>query len=100
VTLLTHSQFAGQRLFAAELNADYWNIFQVTQLDQRITVCTSEADTLQAAHDLLDTSGAPAPTLRPRVALVQTSVTKRPADSWAKPVERLNLAKIPVAHWP
>jgi anti-anti-sigma factor len=95
VTLLTHSQVAGQRLFAAGLNADYRNIFQVTQLDEGITVYTSEADALQAAHDLLDTSGAPLPALPPRVAPVQASVTKRPTDSWAKPVERLKLAKIP-----
>jgi anti-anti-sigma factor len=95
VTLLTCSRTAGQRLFAAELNAEYQNIFQVAQLDQEITVYASEADALQAAHDLLDTTGVPLPVPPPRVASVQSTVTKRPTDSWAKPVERLNLAEIP-----
>ena len=93
VTLLTRSNAAGQRLFAAELNVDHRNIFQVAQLDQGITVYASEADALQAAHDLLDTLGAPLPTPTPRVAPAQPKVTKRPTDSWAKPVERLNIAE-------
>jgi anti-anti-sigma factor len=59
VKLLTRSNAVRQRLFAAELNVEYRNIFQVTQLDQGITVYASEADALQAAHDLLDTPGAP-----------------------------------------
>jgi anti-sigma B factor antagonist len=77
VTLLARSNVAGQRLFAAELNVDYQNIFQVTQLDQGITVYASEADALQAAHDLLDTTGAPLPTLTPRIASAQPTVVKR-----------------------
>ena len=77
VTLLTRSHAAGQRLFAAELNVDYQNIFQVTQLDQGITVYASEADALQAAHDLLDTTGAPLPTLTPRIASTQPPVVKQ-----------------------
>jgi anti-anti-sigma factor len=93
VALLTRSNAAGQRLFAAELNEDYRNIFQVAQLDQGITVYASEADALQAAHDLLDTPGAPLPTPTPPVAPAQPKVTKRPTDSWAKPVERLNIAE-------
>jgi anti-anti-sigma factor len=93
VTLLTRSNAAGQRLFAAELNVDYRNIFHVAQLDQGITVYASEADALQAAHDLLDTPGAPLPAPTPRVAPAQPKVTKRPTDSWAKPVERLNIAE-------
>jgi anti-anti-sigma factor len=93
VTLLTRSNAAGQRLFAAELNVDHRNIFQVAQLDQGITVYASEADALQAAHDLLDTPGASLPSPTPRVAPAQPKVTKRPTDSWAKPVERLNIAE-------
>jgi anti-anti-sigma factor len=95
VKLLTRSNAAGQHLFAAELNAEHRNIFQVTQLDQGITVYPSEADALKAAHDLLDTPGAPLPTPTPRVAPAQPMVTKRPTDNWAKPVERLDIAKIP-----
>jgi anti-anti-sigma factor len=95
VTLLARSNAAGQRLFAAELNVDYQNIFQVTQLDQGITVYASEADALQAAHDLLDTTGAPLPTLTPRIASAQPPVVKRSTDSWAKAVERLNMGEIP-----
>jgi anti-anti-sigma factor len=93
VALLMRSNAAGQRLFAAELNEDYRNIFQVAQLDQGIIVYASEADALQAAHDLLDTLGAPLPTPTPPVAPAQPKVTKRPTDSWAKPVERLNIAE-------
>lgn len=95
VTLLTRSNDAGQHLFAAELNVDYQNIFQVTQLDQGIRVYPSEADALQAAHDLLDTTGAPRPTVTPRIASTQPAVVKRSTDNWAKPVERLNIAEIP-----
>jgi anti-anti-sigma factor len=93
VTLLTRCNAVGQLLFAAELNVDYRNIFQVTKLDQGITVYASEADALQAAHDLLDTPGAPLPSPTPRVEPAQPKVTKRPTDSWAKPVERLNIAE-------
>jgi hypothetical protein len=77
------------------LNAEYRNIFQVTQLDRGITVYASEADALQAAHDLLDTPGAPPSAPSPNVAPAQSTVTKRPTDSWATPVERLNIAEIP-----
>jgi anti-anti-sigma factor len=95
VTLLARSNAAGQRLFAAELSRAYQNIFQVTQLDQGIPVYASEADALQAAHDLLDTTGAPLPAPARRIAPVQPTVTKRPTDNWAKPVEFLNIAEIP-----
>jgi anti-anti-sigma factor len=95
VTLLTRSNAARQRLFAVELNMEYRNIFQVTRLDQGITVYASEADALKAAHDLLDTPGALRPIPVPRVAPAQPTVTKRSTDSWAKPVERLNVAESP-----
>jgi anti-anti-sigma factor len=95
VKLLTRGNAAGQRLFAVGLNAEYRDIFQVTQLDQGITVYASEADALQAAHDLLDTPGAPISAPSPNVAPAQSTVTKRPTDSWATPVERLNIAEIP-----
>src|SRR5271155_339175 len=42
VALLTRSNAARQRLYAVELNVEYRNIFQVTQLDQGITVYASE----------------------------------------------------------
>jgi anti-anti-sigma factor len=95
VKLLTRSNAVRQRLFAAELNVEYRNIFQVTQLDQGITVYVSEADALQAAHDLLDTPGAPLAAPTSRVAPAQPTVRKRSTDSWAKPVERLNIAETP-----
>ena len=90
VKLLARSKAAGQRLFAAGLNEEYRNIFQVTQVDQAIPVYASEADALRAAHDLLDTPDAPL-----CVAPVQSAVTKRPTHSWAKPVERLNIPEVP-----
>src|SRR5690348_8731033 len=46
VMLLTRAKAAGQRLFAAEMNVDYRNIFQVAQLDPGITVYGTEADAL------------------------------------------------------
>jgi anti-anti-sigma factor len=95
VTLLTRSKAAGQHLFAADLNVEYRNIFQVTQLDQGITVYPSEADALKAAHDMLETSGAPLPTPAPGVEPARPTVTKRPTDNWAKPVERLDIAEKP-----
>jgi anti-anti-sigma factor len=95
VKLLTRGNAAGQRLFAVGLNAEYRNIFRVTQLDRGITVYSSEADALQAARDLLDTPGSPLPAASPDVAPAQPTVTKQPTDSWAKPVERLNIAEIP-----
>ena len=92
VKLLTRGNAAGKRLFAVGLNAEYRNIFRVTQLDRGITVYASEADALQAARDLLDTPGSPLPApSRP----AQPTVTKQPTDSWAKPVERLDIAEIP-----
>jgi hypothetical protein len=77
------------------LNAGYRSIFEVAQLNQEITVYDSEADALQAAHDLLDALGVlvRAPT-RP-VASTQPSVTKRATGAWAEPVDRLNLAEVP-----
>ena len=85
----------GQRLFAVGLNTEYRKIFRVTQLDQGIAVYISEADALRAARDLLDTPGAPLPPSNPSVASVQPAVTKRSTDSWATPVERLDITEIP-----
>jgi anti-anti-sigma factor len=95
VALLTRVKAAGQHLFAAEMNVDYRNIFQVTQLDQGITVYATEADALQAAHELLDTSGAPPPVSTHEVATAQLAVSTRSTGSWAKPVEQLNIAEMP-----
>ena len=95
VKLLTRSNAVGQRLFAVGLNTEYRNIFRVTQLDQGMAVYTSEADALRAARDLLDTPGAPLPPSNPSVAPVQPAVTKRSTDSWATPVERLDIKEIP-----
>jgi anti-anti-sigma factor len=94
--LLTRGKAAGQRLFAVGMSAEYRNIFQVTQLDREITVYTSEANALQAARNLLDSRDAtlPPPTLTDPPA--PSKATDRPADTWAKPVERLNIAEIPV----
>jgi anti-anti-sigma factor len=95
VTLLAHANARGQRLFAVELGNEYENIFQVTQLDQGIAVYATETDALQAAHALLDTPGAPLPRSPSRVAPAQPIVTRRPTDSWAEPVERLNIPEKP-----
>jgi anti-anti-sigma factor len=95
VTLLARSNAAGQSLFAVELSVEYRNIFQVTGLDQGIRVYASEADALQAAHDLLDLPGMPLPTPNLRIASAQPPVRKRPTDNWAQAVERLNIAEIP-----
>lgn len=95
LTLLTRAKAVGQRVFAVGLNVEYREILRVTQLDREITVYHSEAEALQAAHDLLDISDAPLPASTFPVAQVQADVTMRPADSWAKPVERLNIAEIP-----
>jgi len=95
VALLARCNSAGQRLFAVELSVDYQNIFQVTQLDQGITVYACEGDALQAAHDLLNTRGTPLPAPNSRVAPAQPTVTKRPTHSWAKPVEQLDIGEIP-----
>jgi anti-anti-sigma factor len=95
VALLTRAKAAGQRLFAAEMNVDYRNIFQVTQLDQGITVYATEADALQAAHELLDTSGAPPPVSTRGAATAQRVVSMRSTGSWAKPVEQLSIAEMP-----
>lgn len=95
VALLTRAKAAGQRLFAAEMNAGYRNIFQVTQLDQGIPVYTTEADALQAAHELLDVPG-PAPTVpTDGVEIAQRRVSTRSTESWAKPIDRLSIAEIP-----
>ncbi len=95
VALLARCKAARQRLFVVGLNAGYQKIFEVAQLNQGITVYASEADALQAAHDLLDMPGVPpaAPT-RP-VAPTQFTVTNRAMDAWAEPVERLNITEIP-----
>ncbi len=95
VTLVTRANAAGQRLFAVEMNEDYQNIFQVAQLNEAITIYASEADALQAAHDLLDTPAAPRAATPPRSGPAQPTVTKRPTDTWAKPVDRLNILEIP-----
>ncbi|MBV8452671.1 MAG: hypothetical protein JOZ29_10410, partial [Deltaproteobacteria bacterium] len=95
VALLTRAKATGQRLFAAEMNAGYRNIFQVTQLDQGIPVYTTEADALQAAHELLDVPG-PAPTVpTDGVEIAQRRVSTRSTESWAKPIDRLSIAEIP-----
>jgi anti-anti-sigma factor len=95
VALLARCKAARQHLFAVGLNVAYQKIFEVAQLNQGITVYASEADALQAAHDLLDTPGVlrRAPTRRP--ASTQPSVTNRAKDAWAEPVERLKIAEIP-----
>ena len=95
VTLLTRCEEAGQRLFAVGLSKESQNIFEVTQLNERITVYASEADALQAAHDLLDTTGTPLPIPPSQVVPDQPKMPKRPADSWAKPVERLKISEKP-----
>ena len=95
VALLARCNAAGQRLFAVGLNKESRNIFEVTQLNEGITVYASEADALQAAHDLLDTPGAPLPVPPNRVGPDQPKIHKRPTDSWAKPVERLNISEKP-----
>jgi anti-anti-sigma factor len=95
VALLARCKAAGQRLFVVGLNEGYRNIFEVAQLNQGIPVYDSEADALQAAHDLLDAPGAPvrAPT-RP-VVPTQSTVATRATGAWAEPVERLKMAEIP-----
>ena len=95
VTLLTRAKAAGQLLFAAEMNFDYRNIFQVTQLDQGITVYATETDALQAAHELLDTPRARMSAPIPGFANPRRPVRTRSTDSWAKPVDRLNIAEMP-----
>jgi len=95
VALLTRAKAAGQLLFAAEMNAGYRNIFEVTQLDQGIPVYATEADALQAAHELLDVPG-PAPTVpTDGVESAQRRVSTRSTESWAKPIDRLSIAEIP-----
>jgi len=95
VALLTRAKAAGQRLFAAEMNADYRNIFQVTQLDQGIPVYATEADALQAAHELLDAPGPTPPAPTAGVEIAQPRVSTRSTESWAKPVDRLSIAETP-----
>ena len=95
VTLLTRSDAAGRCLYAVELSDEYRNIFQVTGLDQGIAVYASETDALIAAHELLDTPGAPLSIRPPGFAPAQPAVTKRSTDSWAGPVERLSIAERP-----
>jgi anti-anti-sigma factor len=95
VALLTRCKAAGQRLLAVGLNAGYRSIFEVAQLSQEITVYDSEADALQAAHDLLDAPGELVRAPNRPAAPTQPAVSQRATDSWAEPVERLNLAEIP-----
>ena len=95
VTLLTRAKAAGQRLFAAEMNIDYRNIFQVTQLDEGIAVYTTEADALKAAHELLDTPGAAPPVPSDGVEIAERPASTRSTESWAKPVDRLSIVEIP-----
>jgi anti-anti-sigma factor len=95
VTLLTRAKAAGQRLFAAEMNIDYRNIFQVTQLDEGIAVYTTEADALKAAHELLDTPGAAPPVPSDGVGISERPASTRSTESWAKPVDRLSIVEIP-----
>jgi anti-anti-sigma factor len=95
VALLARCNSAGQRLFGVELSVAYQNIFQLTQLDQGITLYASEADALEAAHDLLNTRGTPLPAPTSRAVPAQPTVTKHPTDNWAKPVEQLDIAEIP-----
>jgi anti-anti-sigma regulatory factor len=94
VALLARCKAAGQRLFAVGLNAGYRNIFEVAQLNEGIAVYGSEADALQAAHDLLDGPGVLVRAPNLPISPAQTTVTKRATDAWAEPVERLNLAEI------
>ena len=95
VTLLTRAKAAGQRLFAAEMNIDYRNIFQVTQLDEGIAVYATEADALKAAHELLDIPGAAPPVLSDGVEISERPASTRSTESWAKPVDRLSIAETP-----
>jgi hypothetical protein len=96
VALLARCKAARQRLFAVGLNAGYRNIFEVAQLNQGITVYDSEADALQAAHDLLSAPGELVRASNRPVAPTQSTVTKRATAAWAEPVERLNMVEIPV----
>jgi anti-anti-sigma factor len=95
VRLLTRSKAAGQRIYAVELSEQYRNIFRVTGLDEGIAVYASEADALQVAHELLDIPGAAQPVPPPAVAPAHPAVTKRRTDSWAAPVESLNIGERP-----
>jgi anti-anti-sigma factor len=95
VTLLTRAKAAGQRLFAAEMNIDYRNIFQVTQLDEGIAVYATEADALKAAHELLDIPGAAPPVPSDGVKISERPASTRSTESWAKPVDRLSIVEIP-----
>ena len=95
VGLLARCNSEAQRLCAVELSVEYQKIFRLTQLDQGITVYASEAEALQAAHDLLNARGMPPPAQASRVVPGQPAVTKRSTDSWAVPVEQLDLAEIP-----
>jgi anti-anti-sigma factor len=95
VALLARCNSAAQRLSAVELSVEYQNIFQVTQLDQGITVYASEAEALQAAHDLLKPQGMQPPASACRVVPAQSAIAKRSTDNWAKPVKQLDVAEIP-----
>src|ERR1700739_1450699 len=95
VRLLTRSKAAGQRIYAVELSEQYRNIFLGTGLDEGIAVYASEADALQVAHELLDIPGAAQPVPPPAVAPAHPAVTKRRTDSWAAPVESLNIGERP-----
>ncbi len=91
--LLTRGKATGQRVFAVGLSAQYRNIFQVTQLDREIAIYNSEADALQAAHELLDLPDGPLPSRTD--SPVRAKVTERATDAWANPVERLKIRRIP-----
>ncbi|MBV8586474.1 MAG: STAS domain-containing protein [Verrucomicrobia bacterium] len=94
VMLLTRAQAAGQHLFAAQMSEDYRNILQVTQLDQGITIYITEADALQAAHELLETPDAP-PVPTREATTAEDPVRKASTESWAKPVDYLSIGKKP-----
>jgi anti-anti-sigma factor len=95
VILLTRVKAAGQRLFAAEMNIEYRNIFRVTQLDQEITVCATEADALQAAHELLGSPSEPLPGPTASAETSQRPVSTRSTESWAKPTNYLSIGEMP-----
>src|SRR5262245_37264469 len=96
VTLVARAKAAGQRLFAVKMSDHYQDVFLGTGLNEGITIYASEAEALQAAHDLLDRPTVPSTAPPSRGELNQPAVSKRATDSWARPVDRLNIAEIPV----
>ncbi|HYY27337.1 MAG TPA: STAS domain-containing protein [Chthoniobacterales bacterium] len=95
VGLLARGNAAGQRIFATGLTEGYRNIFRVTQIDQGIPIYDTEADALRAAHKLLGEPGSP-PIAPTTVAPAQPAARKRPTDSWAEPVDRLEISQAPI----